>query len=102
MEQLRGQIVALYLFDVAESIDLQVAAGAISSSVRANTAEAGDPRLCEIPGRAAAVRRRSREHSHDRRLSRGLQGVRLRHYLAAHDARVRRHMAAACGRVRSA
>lgn len=35
MEQLRGQIVALYLFDVAEAIDLQVAAGAISSSVRA-------------------------------------------------------------------
>ena len=35
MEQLRGQIVALYLFDVAEAIDLQAAAAAIGSSVRA-------------------------------------------------------------------
>jgi hypothetical protein len=34
METLHGQIVALYLFDVAEAIDLQGAAAAISSSVR--------------------------------------------------------------------
>src|SRR5688572_25771757 len=38
MEQLHGQIVALYLFDVAEAIDLQTAASAISSSVRATFA----------------------------------------------------------------
>ena len=38
METLRGQIVALYLFDVAEAIDLQAAAAAISSSVRAKFA----------------------------------------------------------------
>ena len=35
---LHGQIVALYLFDVAEAIDLQAAASAISSSVRATFA----------------------------------------------------------------
>jgi hypothetical protein len=38
MEQLRGQIVAFYLFDVAEAIDLQAAASAIGSSVRATFA----------------------------------------------------------------
>jgi hypothetical protein len=38
MEMLRGQIVALYLFDVAEAIDLHAAAAAISSSVRAKFA----------------------------------------------------------------
>ena len=38
MEQLRGQIVALYLFDVAEAIDLQAAASAIGSTVRATFA----------------------------------------------------------------
>src|SRR5215211_6076586 len=35
MEALHGQIVALYLFDVAEATDLQAAASAISSSARA-------------------------------------------------------------------
>ena len=35
MELLHGQIVALYLFDVAEAIDLQAAAAAVSSSARA-------------------------------------------------------------------
>ena len=35
MEMLHGQIVALYLFDIAEAIDLQAAGSAISSSVRA-------------------------------------------------------------------
>ena len=35
MEHLRGQIVALYLFDVAEATDLQLAASTISSSARA-------------------------------------------------------------------
>ena len=35
MERLHGQIIALYLFDVAEAIDLQRAATVISSSVRA-------------------------------------------------------------------
>ena len=38
METLHGHIVALYLFDVAEAIDLQAAASAISSSVRATFA----------------------------------------------------------------
>jgi hypothetical protein len=38
MEQLRGQIVAFYLFDLAEAIDLQAAASAIGSSVRATFA----------------------------------------------------------------
>ncbi len=38
METLRGQIVALYLFDVAEAIDLQAAAAAIGSSARAKFA----------------------------------------------------------------
>jgi hypothetical protein len=38
MEKLHGQIVALYLFDVAEAIDLHTAASAISSSVRATFA----------------------------------------------------------------
>src|SRR5687768_4851395 len=38
MERLRGQIVAFYLFDVAEAIDLQTAASAIGSSVRATFA----------------------------------------------------------------
>ena len=38
METLRGQIVALYLFDVAEAIDLRAAASGISSSVRAKFA----------------------------------------------------------------
>jgi hypothetical protein len=38
VEKLHGQIVALYLFDVAEAIDLQAAASAISSSVRATFA----------------------------------------------------------------
>jgi hypothetical protein len=38
MEQLRGQIVAMYLFDVAEATDLQAAASAIRSSVRATFA----------------------------------------------------------------
>ena len=38
MEQLRGQIVAFYMFDVAEAIDLQAAASAIGSSVRATFA----------------------------------------------------------------
>jgi hypothetical protein len=35
MEVLHGQIVALYLFDIAEAIDLRAAGSAISSSVRA-------------------------------------------------------------------
>ena len=35
METLHGQIVALYLFDVAEAIDLQAAAAAVSNSARA-------------------------------------------------------------------
>ena len=35
METLHGQIVALYLFDVAEAIDLQAATAAVSTSVRA-------------------------------------------------------------------
>jgi hypothetical protein len=35
MERLHGQIVALYLFDVAEATDLRAATSAISSSVRA-------------------------------------------------------------------
>ena len=35
MEMLHGQIVALYLFDIAEAIDLQAAGSAISSSIRA-------------------------------------------------------------------
>jgi hypothetical protein len=35
MEHLRGQIVALYLFDVAEATDVQLAASTISSSARA-------------------------------------------------------------------
>ena len=35
METLHGQIVAIYLFDVAEATDLQAAASAITSSVRA-------------------------------------------------------------------
>lgn len=38
MEMLHGQIVALYLFDVAEATDLHAAAAAISSSVRAKLA----------------------------------------------------------------
>jgi hypothetical protein len=38
MERLHGQIVALYLFDVAEAIDLKAAAADISSSVRATFA----------------------------------------------------------------
>jgi hypothetical protein len=38
MEKLHGQIVALYLFDTAEAIDLQAAGAAISSSVRAKLA----------------------------------------------------------------
>jgi hypothetical protein len=38
MEQLRGQIVAFYLFDVAEAIDLQAAASATGSSARATFA----------------------------------------------------------------
>ena len=38
MEQLQGQIVAFYLFDVAEAIDLPAAAAAIGSSVRATFA----------------------------------------------------------------
>lgn len=38
VERLHGQIVALYLFDIAEGTDLQVAASAISSSVRAKLA----------------------------------------------------------------
>jgi hypothetical protein len=35
MEMLHGQIAAIYLFDVAEAIDLPAAASFISSSVRA-------------------------------------------------------------------
>ena len=35
MEQLHGQIVGIYLFDIAEATDLQIAASAITSSVRA-------------------------------------------------------------------
>jgi hypothetical protein len=38
MEQLHGQIVAFYLFDVAEAIDLPAAAAAIGSSARATFA----------------------------------------------------------------
>lgn len=38
MEKLQGQIVAFYLFDVAEAIDLHAAASAIGSSVRATFA----------------------------------------------------------------
>ena len=38
MEQLRGQIFALYLFDMAEAIDLQRAAAEISGGVRARFA----------------------------------------------------------------
>ena len=38
MENLHGQIVALYLFDVAEATDLQAAASAIGGSVRAKFA----------------------------------------------------------------
>jgi hypothetical protein len=38
VESLHGQIVALFLFDVAEAIDLQAAASAIGSSVRAQFA----------------------------------------------------------------
>ena len=38
METLKGQIVALYLFDVAEAIDLQAAASLIERSVRATFA----------------------------------------------------------------
>ena len=38
MEMLHGQIFALYLFDVAEATDLQTAASAIGSSVRATFA----------------------------------------------------------------
>ena len=38
MERLHGHIVALYLFDVAEATDLEAAASAISSSVRATFA----------------------------------------------------------------
>lgn len=38
MEQLHGHVVALYMFDVAEAIDLPSAASAMSSSVRATFA----------------------------------------------------------------
>jgi len=38
MEMLHGQIAAIYLFDVAEAIDLPAAASVISSSVRAKFA----------------------------------------------------------------
>ena len=38
MEQLRGQIVVFYLFDVAEAIDLHAAAEAVGGSVRATLA----------------------------------------------------------------
>ena len=38
MEKLHGQIVAFYLFDVAEAIDLHAAASAVGSSVRATFA----------------------------------------------------------------
>ena len=38
MEILRGQVFALYLFDIAEAADLQVAAASIGGSVRAKFA----------------------------------------------------------------
>lgn len=48
MEGLHGQIVALYLFDVAEATDLRAAASAISSSVRAQfTPKPAAPELAD-------------------------------------------------------
>ena len=64
--------------------------------------EARDARLRPVSAAAAAVRRRRRRRSVDRRISRRLQGVRLRHHLAAADARVPRQVARPGGRIRSA
>ena len=103
MEMLHGQIVALYLFDIAEAIDLHAAASAISSSVRATFApKPATPAYVRYQAAAAAVRRRRRRHPVDRRFPRRLQGVRLRRHLAAADARVRRHLAGSGGRVGAA
>ena len=60
MEMLHGQIVALYLFDIAETIDLQTAASAISSSVRATFPPKPAAPAYVRYGGAAAIRRRWR------------------------------------------
>ena len=90
MENLHGQIFALYLFDVAEAADLQTAASAIGGSVRATVrTETRDPCVrSDISSRRSGSKAAAVDRPVDGRIPRRLQAVRLRHHLAAADARV--------------
>ena len=89
-----GRSVALYLFDVAEAIDLQRRGQRRSAAASARSSPPSRRRrhTSDIRNRRSSVRRRRRRRPVDRRVPYRLQGVRLRHHLAASDSRLRRHV----------